>query len=238
LFKIFKEESISSGVRRIFALTGEGIIKLINDRFSEIENIVSELPEKYSKNIKIGLDNFKKDFKGADFRDVELMKKLLVYQDSTVKSLNEIRKKELEEKKIVEKQLLKQNLQKVFKQLDTVISESSKHGDINIIAEKMSLNNMDELNQVGEELRKKLKNGVGLIALVLNEKIYLVCAISDNLVKEKNLNAGKLISEVAKELGGGGGGRPHLATAGGKDVSKLNDVLREFPAKIKNIINQ
>ena len=238
LFKIIKEESISSGVRRIFAITGEGIIKFINDRVSEIENISSELPDKYSKNFKVGIDNFKKDFEGADFRNIELMKKLIEYQDSTIASLHKVREKYLEEKKQTEKQLLKQNLEKVFKQLDKIIAESSNHTDITIVSEKMDLHSMDELNEVGEELRKKLKNGVGLIAIVLDNKINLVCAVSDNLIKEKNLNAGKLISDVAKELGGGGGGRPQLATAGGKDISKLNEVLDKFPSKIKNILKQ
>jgi len=236
LFKIVKEESISSGVRRIFAITGEGIIKFIDDNISVIEKIASELPEKYSKNFYIALDNFKKDFKGADFKDVELMKKFVEYKDSTIASLQKVREKYLEEKKQSEKQLLKQNLQNIFKQLDKIIAESSDHTDITIVSKKMDLKSMDELNEVGEELRKKLKSGVGLIAIVLNNKINLVCAVSDNLIKEKNLNAGKLISDVAKELGGGGGGRPQLATAGGKDVSKLNEVLEKFPTKIKKIL--
>jgi len=238
LFKIVKEESISSGVRRIFAITGEGIIKYINERVTEIEKLISELPEKYSNNFKTSIDNFKKDFEGADFRDVELMKKLIDYQDSTIASLYRVRENYLEEKKQTKKQLLKQNLKKVFKQLDNIITESSHHADITIVSTKMDLQSMEELNEVGEELRKKLKNGVGLIAIVLNNKIYLVCAVSDNLIKENNLNAGKLISDVAKELGGGGGGRPQLATAGGKDISKLSEVLDKFPAKIKNILKQ
>ena len=52
--------------------------------------------------------------------------------------------------------------------------------------------------------------------------------MSDNLIKEKGICAGKLISEIAKELGGGGGGRPQLATAGAKDIEKLDDVLLSF----------
>ena len=238
LFKIVKEESISSGVRRIFARTGEGIIKLINEKVSDIEKIISDLPSKYSDNFNSGLANFRRDFKGADFRDVELMKKLITYQDETIKSLYEVREKYLNDKKQTEKELLKQNLQKVFQQLDTIIAKSSVVEGVTIVAEIMELSNMDELKELGDELYKKLKNGVGLIAVVLNDKINLVCAVSDNLIKERNLHAGKLISEVAKELGGGGGGRPHLATAGGKDISKLNEVITKFPSKIKNILNK
>jgi alanyl-tRNA synthetase len=100
----------------------------------------------------------------------------------------------------------------------------------------MDLNSMDELKEIGETLRNKLKNGVGLISTVLDGKINIVCSVSDNLIKEKNLNAGKLISEVAKELGGGGGGRPQLATAGAKDIDKLDDAMKNFIYKIKNQI--
>jgi alanyl-tRNA synthetase len=56
----------------------------------------------------------------------------------------------------------------------------------------------------------------------------LQIAIFNNLIKEKGFAAGKLISEVAKQLGGGGGGRPQLATAGAKDIDKLDDVLLSF----------
>jgi len=71
---------------------------------------------------------------------------------------------------------------------------------------------------------------------VIDGKINLVCSVSDNLIKEKNLNAGKLIAEVAKELGGGGGGRPQLATAGGKDVSKLDEALKKFETKVIELV--
>jgi len=114
LFKIVKEESISSGVRRIFARTGEGIINLINEKTSGIENIISDLPSKYTDKFKNGLANFKKDFQGADFRDADSMKKYITHLDETIKSLYVVREKYLEEKKQTEKELLKQNLQKVF----------------------------------------------------------------------------------------------------------------------------
>jgi alanyl-tRNA synthetase len=56
--------------------------------------------------------------------------------------------------------------------------------------------------------------------------------IAENLVKEKGLNAGNIVRELAKEIQGGGGGQPFFATAGGKDVSGLDKVL----AKSKNFV--
>jgi alanyl-tRNA synthetase len=233
LFKIVKEESISSGTRRIFARTGEGIIKLIDEKVADIDKLLTELPEKYYNNFNVAISNFKKDFKGADFRDAELMKKLLEYHSSTIGSLTELRAKYLEEKKQQEKQLMKQNLEKAFAELENLIAAADKSAGFDIVSAKMDLGSMDELKEIGDKLREKLRNGVGLIAAVIDNKINLVCAVSDNLVKDKQLSAGKLISEVARELGGGGGGKPHLATAGAKDVSKLDEVLKDFAERVK-----
>ena len=236
LFKIVKEESISSGVRRIFAKTGEGIIDLIDEKILTIENIVSELPEKYANNFKMAMEEIRNGIKSANFKDITILKMLMQHQDNTIKSLYEQREKYIEEKKHQQKNLLKQNLSKLIEELDTLIAGAEEINGIKVISQKMDLNSMDELKEIVEALRNKLKNGVGLISTVLDGKINLVCSVSDNLIKEKNLNAGKLISEVAKELGGGGGGRPQLATAGAKDIDKLDDAMKNFINKIKNQI--
>jgi alanyl-tRNA synthetase len=76
-------------------------------------------------------------------------------------------------------------------------------------------------------LRNKVKGSVGVLFSVINEKVGIVCIVNDDLIKEKNLSAGKIVSELAKLVDGGGGGRPHLATAGGKDVSKIPFALIE-----------
>jgi alanyl-tRNA synthetase len=236
LFKIVKEESISSGTRRIFARTGKGIIHLLDEKISDIDTILSDLPEKYSGNFKSGIEIFRKDLKTADFRDIDMMKRLLTYQYETKQSLLDKKEEYLEEKKKAGKQLLKQNLERAFAQLDNLIFNSDKSAGFDIVSSSMELQSMDELKEVGEELRKRIKNGAGLIAAVMNGKINLVCSVSDNLIKEKNLNAGKLISTVATALGGGGGGKPHLATAGAKDIAKLHEVLKKFPEIVKESI--
>lgn len=233
LFKIVKEESISSGVRRIFARTGEGIIRLLEERVSEIEKIVSELPEKYSGNFIAGLNIFKEGFKQTDFRDASLMKLLLAQQDANIKSLYELREKYMEEKKQQQKKQAKQNLEKHIAFLKSKIELAEKINGNVILAEKLEIEISDEFKEIGEELRKIIKNGVALIASVIDGKVSLVCAVSDELIKEKGLAAGKLISEVAKQLGGGGGGRPQLATAGAKDVGSLDKVLADFRDDMK-----
>ncbi|MFA5011079.1 MAG: alanine--tRNA ligase [Ignavibacteria bacterium] len=234
LFKIVKEESISSGVRRIFARTGEGIVKLLEDRTSDIEKIINELPEKYSSNFIAGIKSFKEGYRKTDFKDTSIMKLLLEQQDNNIKSLYEFREKFLDEKRLQNKKLIKLNIKKHTNILKSKIDKVEKINGSVILAEVLNIETTDEFKEIGEEMRKILKNGIILVASVIDNKISLVCAVSDNLIKDKGFSAGKFISEIAKQLGGGGGGRPQLATAGAKDVSKLNEVLNSFINNIKS----
>jgi alanyl-tRNA synthetase len=181
----------------------------------------------------MAIKEIRKGIEQSDFKDISTLKMLMEYQNNTILSLHELRDKYIEEKKQQQKNLLKQNLAKLLEQLDTFIKEAEEVNGAKIVSHKMVLSSMDELKEIGEALRNKLRNGVGLISTVLEGKINLVCSVSDNLIKEKKLNAGKLISEVAKELGGGGGGRPQLATAGAKDIDKLDDSMNNFINNLK-----
>ncbi|MBS1552321.1 MAG: alanine--tRNA ligase [Bacteroidetes bacterium] len=236
LFRITKEESIASGTRRIFARTGEGIIHFLGEKISELEKIISELPEKYAGSFRTGLTNFRNDVSKSDFLNAERMRSLLKYQDKTHSELTDLKEKYSIEKKAAEKELLKQRLKIFSDKLDQLILTADKEKGFDILSVRMDMESMDELKESGEEMRKKIKNGVGLIASVMNDKINIVCSVSDNLIREKGLNAGKIISAVAKELGGGGGGKPHLASAGAKDTVSLDRVLKEFPGMIKGLI--
>jgi alanyl-tRNA synthetase len=72
-----------------------------------------------------------------------------------------------------------------------------------------------------------------LIAQV-EDKVQMVCLVTDDLVKEKKILAGKIVGEIAKIVGGGGGGRPHMATAGGKNVDKIDEALDRFNNVVSN----
>ncbi|MFI5145319.1 MAG: alanine--tRNA ligase, partial [Ignavibacteria bacterium] len=236
LFKIIKEESISSGVRRIFARTGEGIINLIDEKVKDIETILGELPEKYASGIKSGLSEFKSNFKEVDFKDRGLLAKLIEYQDLTFNSLMDLREKYIEDKKKAEKELAKLKVKSATSMLDAIISGGINLDGIKVVSSKFDVNNIDELKEIGDNLRLKLSSGVALIYSVIEGKINLVTVVSDDLIKEKGLNAGKLAGDFAKLVGGGGGGKPHLATAGGKDVDKLDSALSEFKSIVKKYL--
>jgi len=237
LFKIIKEESISSGVRRIFARTGEGIMHYLNDKIKDIELILTELPVKYADNFTDAISQFKGETKNVDFKDAALMQALMKQQESTLSNLIDIREEYLEEKKELDKQMMKQNLAKAYILLDELIEKAPEVNGSKILVSKITVHSSEEFKIIGEELRKKLTNGIALLASVLDDKINLVCTISDNLISDKKLSAGNIIREAAKQLGGGGGGRPQLATAGGKDVEKLDAVLNSASEEIKKLLS-
>jgi alanyl-tRNA synthetase len=95
---------------------------------------------------------------------------------------------------------------------------------------------MDELKSFGDELRNRIKSGVGVLFAEPEGKAGIVCVVSDDLIKEKKLSAGKIVGELAKLVGGGGGGRPHLATAGGKDVDKISLALSDVEGIVKKFL--
>ena len=83
------------------------------------------------------------------------------------------------------------------------------------------------LRSVVDTLRDRLGSGVICLGSVVDGKVNLVASVSRDLTKR--FQAGKLVQEVAKLVGGGGGGRPDLAQAGGKDPSKLDEDLTAVP---------
>ena len=148
---------------------------------------------------------------------------------------SEIRINELlEEKKKLEKQIAEFQLQSKLGGLDQIISSPVDVNGVKVFKGKVSASNMDELKSMGDELREKMKSGVGVLISQIEDKVGIVAVVSDDLIKEKKILAGNIVKEVAKVVGGSGGGKPHLATAGGKDVSKIDEALRS----IERTINQ
>ena len=103
---------------------------------------------------------------------------------------------------------------------------------INLIACKV--NNMDanSLRSLGDNLKDRIGSGVIVLASVMDDKINFVAMTTKDLV-QKGIHAGNIVREVAKLTGGGGGGRPDMAQAGGKDVAKVDEALDKIPSIIK-----
>ncbi|MCX7883914.1 MAG: alanine--tRNA ligase [Caloramator sp.] len=93
----------------------------------------------------------------------------------------------------------------------------------------------ESLRELGDKLRDKLGKSVILLAGIKDEKVTFVAMASKDAVS-LGVHAGNLVKEVAKITGGGGGGRPDMAQAGGKDVSKVNMALESAYSIIENMI--
>lgn len=140
----------------------------------------------------------------------------------------------IDEKKKIEKELSEFKLKEKLGGIDAIISNPINIDGISVFKGRVDANNMDELKSMGDELRDKIKSGVGVLISAIEEKVGIVCVVSDDLIKDKKLMAGKIVGSIAKIVGGGGGGRPHLAAAGGKDVNKIDEAIN----KVEQIIQQ
>lgn len=104
---------------------------------------------------------------------------------------------------------------------------------INFLAEKIELPSADALKNLSFELKNQVNNLFFLAGAEIDGKALLSLIVSDNLVKEKNLNATAIIRELSKEIQGGGGGQPFYATAGGKNPAGLGKALEMAGSFIK-----
>ncbi|GBD86397.1 alanine--tRNA ligase [bacterium BMS3Abin03] len=127
----------------------------------------------------------------------------------------------LDIKKNLEKEIAELKFREKLEQLDHILALSSEVKGIKIYKGKVIADSMDELKLFGDELRNRMSSGVGVLVARINDKVGIVAVVSDDLIKEKKLSAGKIVGELAKIVNGGGGGNHHLATAGGKDVSSI-----------------
>ncbi len=106
-----------------------------------------------------------------------------------------------------------------------------------VITYKVNDMDMDSLRNLGDELRQSLDTGIIVLASVSSKNVSFVSMVSKDLV-DKGFHAGNMIREVAKVTGGGGGGRPNMAQAGGKDPSKVDEALKLIDVLIKEKMNK
>jgi alanyl-tRNA synthetase len=107
-------------------------------------------------------------------------------------------------------------------------------GGIKVIARRLSGLDKGALRGVSDSLRDRLGSGVVVLASEQEGKVALVVSVTKDLTSR--VQAGRLIKELAPIVGGGGGGRPDFAEAGGRDVAKIDDLLARTPAVLQNLI--
>ena len=193
-FKILSEAGVASGVRRIEALTGDGVFAY----YREMEKELNEAA------------------KVAKATPAQLKDKV-EHMLSEIKSLQS------------EVEALKSKLAKDA--LGDVMNQITEVKGIKLLATAVEDVDMNGLRDLGDQLKEKLGEGVVVIASSANGKVNLIAMVTDGAM-EKGAHAGNLIKGIAALVGGGGGGRPNMAQAGGKNPAGISDAI----AKVQEVL--
>ncbi len=194
VFKILSESGIAAGVRRIEAITAEGVFDYYKKQEEELHAAA----------------------KAAKCDVASLAKKIEAMQE-------ELKAAHSENEKLKAK--LANN------SLGDIMSQVKEVNGIKVLAAKVPDADMNSLRNLGDQMKDKLGDSAILLASAFDGKVNLV-AMATDAAMGKGAHAGNLIKEVAALVGGGGGGRPNMAQAGGKNPAGIDDAL----AKAKEVV--
>ncbi|HZJ76806.1 MAG TPA: alanine--tRNA ligase [Oscillospiraceae bacterium] len=107
---------------------------------------------------------------------------------------------------------------------DDLLSQVQSVDGVNIIIQSIDNQEMNDLRKIGDALKEKLESGVIILASDKNGKVNFIATATKDVLA-KGVHCGNLIKEAAKVTGGGGGGKPEMAQAGGKNPDKIGDAL-------------
>ncbi|MEH2131970.1 MAG: alanine--tRNA ligase [Nostoc sp.] len=135
-----------------------------------------------------------------------------------------------------QKELETLKVQLAIAKSDSLLQTAESVGDHRIIVAQLENVDPESLKTAAERLLQKIGNGAVVLGSIPEEgKVSIVAAFSPE-VNKKGLQAGKFVGAIAKICGGGGGGRPNLAQAGGRDASKLPDALAHAESDLKSAL--
>ena len=186
-FKIVSEAGVAAGVRRIEALTGDGVFRY----YREVEQELAEAA------------------KAAKSTPAQLKEKI-EHMLGEIKTLQS-------EIEALKSKAAKEALGDVMDQVEEVKG-------VKLLATAVEDVDMNGLRDLGDQLKEKLGEGVVVIASSANGKVNLIAMATDEAMKQ-GAHAGNLIKGIAKLVGGGGGGRPNMAQAGGKNPAGIKDAI-------------
>ena len=195
IFKIVSESSLSTGVRRIEAITGEEVLNRIN--------YINSIIEESKNNLKTTEDKIIEKTLSIISKNKELEKKIKDGNSSSV-------------------------------DFNSIISQGQILNDTQIILYDMKSYEGD-LKRLADQFRNQYKTkGILILSSSSNEKVNFVCAVTDYMIP--TLNAVEICKELGIKINGGGGGKPHMATAGGKNTLKISEVFDYMYKYIESII--
>ena len=202
LIKVLKEGSVSSGVRRLEAVTGEGSLRHFRKDHA-LENVVVTLVRG-----------------GEDQSPAEALKQELERREDELKKL----RKELDQAR----------MKSASSSVQSAAENVREVKGVKVLATRADNVDRGQLRVLIDNLRSKLGSGVVVLGSVSDGKVALIVGVTKDLTSK--IQAGKIIAEVAKKVGGSGGGRPDMAEAGGKDPAALDAALAESYDVIEKLI--
>ena len=133
----------------------------------------------------------------------------------------------------LERELQSLRRERAGSEMDMLVSSALNVNGLRVVAAEVSPPDMDGFRTMGDGLRDALgTGGVGVIGANLNGKASLLAVVTDDLI-DRGVQAGNVVKAIAQIVGGGGGGRPHLAQAGGKFPEKIGEALARVPDIIR-----
>jgi alanyl-tRNA synthetase len=218
LIKILKEGSVSSGVRRVEAVTGEGSLRHFR-KDHELENVVSAfVTPTPSLKASVGM--------------VEAR------ASSPVLSPAEALKAELEKKDAEIKRLSRELDQARMKSASSSVASAGERikevRGVKVLAHRVDNLERAQMRTLVDQLRDKIGSGVVVLGSATNGNVSLIVGVTKDLTSR--IQAGKVIAPVAQKVGGKGGGRPDLAEAGGKDPGALDAALGEAYGVVESLL--
>ena len=241
--KIISEGSIASGVRRIEAVSGDAIrtyidgqIAKLNDMDQKLDELLRE-KELFEKELKRTLTSGGARLEPLRAESMRITLPEIRNVEERVKQSENVVEDTAREVADLRKEASRNVVLEAGSKIEEMVQKSISVNGFQMVSARVQASDLEQLKALGDTLRGRLKSGVGVLASVIDEKAMLVCVVTDDLVKAKNLQAGKIVAELAKKLGGGGGGKPHLATAGGRDIAMLDEVLHGAEAVVRSMIH-
>jgi len=231
-FKIITETGISSGVRRIEAVTGDGFRAYLETLVAETGSMDAQLEALYAEH-----DRLIREIGNGSPEPARPVLDRLQLGDlnpaaaGVLEDGKFIRQRAIEEAgrrtMSLKKDLSRKRVGAAGSVLDEFITAGRSVEGVRVVSGVVDTSDMEELKNLGDRLREKIGSGVGILGAIVDGKVLLVCIVTEDLVKAKKLSAGKIVGEVAKLVDGGGGGRPTMATAGGKDTAGLPSAIEK-----------
>ncbi|HJM46823.1 MAG TPA: alanine--tRNA ligase [Candidatus Marinimicrobia bacterium] len=159
-----------------------------------------------------------------------LLLKFNCNSDNLISRIDQI----IDEKKTIEKKLKQKNQSFEF-DIPSLIKKGEEVGSSILISSIIENLSLAELKNIGDSLLQKINSGIGILGSVTEQKPQVVIVVTKDLIKN-NILAGAIAKEIGKTMGGGGGGKPYLATSGGKNPDKLKSAIESGEVFAKSLI--